>query len=492
MLHINEEIKDILELGQALAKEKFYYHLFDLILDGCMKFTQAEGGEFYALDNGSFRAVISKNKVLEARGINVDDSEETIAMNPHNIVAHTVAHRKVIRVDDIYNEKNFEILKLKEKDIKNDYRTKSMMLVPIIDADKKIDGVIQLFNCTNDEGEIIPFPEEYEILVSSLTSQMATTMSNMILIQDLEDLLGSFVECMTTAIDARTPYNANHTINVAQLCMDFSDYINGLYTKGEYSGFINDNEVEQLYMAASLHDLGKMITPREVLNKSTRLGLLYDNLVNKLEKIQLSLKIDMLEGRLDDMDWAVEDMHLSNFIAELPRINISDFLTEDDVYRISEMSKKIYVNPQGVKIAYLDEAEKVALNIVKGTLTDEERKIVQQHVEYTEKMLDKIRFNAKYNRVRSIASNHHEYLDGSGYPKGIKADKIDNLTRILTICDIYDSLTSNDRPYKGTIPVEKALAILDSMVSEGKLDKNLVRIFRLFVLEKTDKAKIAK
>lgn len=481
MIHIDDDVKQILELGQALAKEKYYFKLFDLILDGCMRFTSADGGTFYASDNGKLRPVIYKNRTLDAQIGQSFSDDEVIDMSSRNVVAYTVARRKILRFDDIYQEKNFEILRIKEFDALHRYRTKSLMIIPIIDSNNKIDGVIELYNCINEVGELVPFPEEYEVLVESLTSQMATTMSNMLLIQELEDLLESFVEAMTTAIDARTPYNANHTINVAQICMDFSDYINGLYTKGEYSDFISDNQKEQLNMAAMLHDLGKMITPREVLNKATRLEGNLDKLIDRLEKIRLNLKIDMLEGRLDSAEWAMEDLRLCNFIADLPGINIRGQLSEQDQYRINEMSKKSYVDANGTKIAYIEPVELEALNIVKGTLTDGERIIVQQHVEYTEKMLAKIKFNSKYNRVKKIASGHHEYLDGSGYPKGLVASQIDTLTRILTIADIYDSLTSNDRPYKGTVPVDRALDILDHMVKEGKLDKNLVRIFIDFI-----------
>ena len=152
------------------------------------------------------------------------------------------------------------------------------------------------------------------------------------------------------------------------------------------------------------------------------------------------LKIDMLEGRLDSAEWAMEDLRLSNFLAELPGMNIRDHLTDSELYA-------------------------------------EERLIVQDHVVYTDKMLNEIKFNEKYNRVQKIASNHHEYLDGSGYPNHLTADSLDILTRILSIADIFDSLTSNDRPYKGTIPLPRALEILDSMANEGKLDKEIVRIF---------------
>lgn len=480
MLRITEEINDILELGQSLSTERYYLRLFDRILDGCMKFTSADAGTLFLENNGKLRRLIAVNKSLnihEGRG-EAPIEESAAEVQDHDLIAFTIKNKSPLNIEDIYAEKQFEILNIKEFDYIHQYRTKSMLIVPIYQADGQLMGVLQLVNCTDEEGNVVPFPEEYEKMVGSLTSQMAINLTNMMLIQELEELLFSFVESMTTAIDERTPYNAHHTLHVADYCMEVIDYINTLHTRGEYKEFIGENDREQLYMAAMLHDLGKMITPREVLNKSTRLGSLYDGLMNKLEKISLLMKIDMLEGRMDSAEWAMADLRLSNFRAELPGINIRERLTDSEIYRINEMSKKVYVTTEGMQIPYLNEEEKKALNIAKGTLTMEERKIVEQHVVYTDKMLDKIKFNEKYDRVQRIASRHHEYLDGSGYPNHLKAEDLDILTRILTIVDIFESLTSNDRPYKGTVPMHKALEILEAMAKEGKLDAELVRIVK--------------
>ena len=482
MIKLNDDINDILELGYKLATERYYFKLFDIIIEGCVKFTNSDCGTLFLADGAKLRPLISICKSLDihtGQGSRLDDYD--VDMHAHNLIAYTAAKKQVIRIDDIYQESQFDISRIKRFDSEHSYRTKSTMVVPIFEPGKKVVGVLQLCNCRDDLGLGIPYPKELEFVVSSLTSQMAVTLTTMLLIQELEELLGSFVESMTTAIDARTPYNANHTINVADYCMDFVDFINALHTRGEFRQFIAEDDRNQLKMAAMLHDLGKMITPREVLNKATRLGLNYEGLMSRLGKIRLMMKIDMLEGRLDNAQWAMDDLRLCNFIAELPGLNIRDRLTENEVYRVNEMAQKIYVTPEGEEIPYLTEEETKALNITKGTLTVEEREIVQQHVVYTDKMLSKIKFNEKYNRVRLIASNHHEYLDGSGYPNGYRADKIDILTRILTIADIYDSLTANDRPYKGTVPVHKALDILVAMSDEGKLDKELVRIFVDFI-----------
>ena len=478
MIKLTDDINDILDLGYRLATERYYFKLFDIIIEGCIKFTNSDGGTLFLADGAKLRPLISIYKSLDIHtGQGSQQIDVDVDMHAHNLIAYTAAMKKVIRIEDIYNESQFDITRLKNFDKNNSYRTKSIMVVPIFEPGKKVVGVLQLCNCRDDLGLAIPYPKELEFVVSSLTSQMAVTLTNMLLIQDLEELLNSFVESMTTAIDARTPYNANHTVNVANYCMEFVDFINALHTRGEVRQYIPEDDKDQLKMAAMLHDLGKMITPREVLNKATRLGNAYEPMLARLDKIRLLMKIDMLEGRLDNAEWAMEDLRLCNFIAELPGLNIRDRLSDNEVARINEMGSKTYISADGERYPYLTEDESKALNIAKGTLTKEEREIVQQHVVYTDKMLSKIKFNEKYNRVRAIASNHHEYLDGTGYPNNLTADKIDMLTRVLTIADIYDSLTSNDRPYKGIVPVHKALDILLNMADEGKLDKELVHIF---------------
>lgn len=476
MLKMTEEINEIMDIGYAMATEKYFQRLFDLLLKASMKFTGADSGEIFVTDQRRFTTIIHVNKTLDKRGDHYDPIEEYIDIRAMNMVTYAVSHREVLNIEDIYVEKQFETLKIKEFDKYHEYRTKSVMVVPIYEIGSKIIGVMRLINCTDDDGNLVSFPSEYEKLVGSLTSQMSISLTTMQKMQEMDELLDSFVKSMTTAIDARTPYNANHTKNVAKYCEKVVEYMNMLHTRGEFREFISEDDKEQLLMAARLHDLGKMITPREVLNKATRLGILYDGLVARLQKIQLMLKIDMLEGRLDKADWTMEDLRLTNFLEELPQLNIKGRLEPGEVERIKYMGTKIYKDPDGKEIEYLTVEEVKSLSIAKGTLTAEERKIVEQHVVFTDKMLAEIKFNEKYDRVRKIASCHHEYLDGTGYPNHLRAEDLDMLTRILTIVDIYDSLTSTDRPYKGTVPPPKAIKILEEMAHEGKLDIELVGV----------------
>ncbi|MBR4542721.1 MAG: HD domain-containing protein [Lachnospiraceae bacterium] len=453
--------------------------LFDMILDKCIDFTDADGGSLYIEAEGSLKHLLDINRTLDADSKKSSIEADKIAAGPDDTDIFTYCYHNpenLLNIPDIYLDERFDITEIKKFDEENDYRTQSVLMIPILEPDQSVLGVMMLYNCLDNERNIIPFSSDYEKLVKSLTAQMANTLTSMILIQDQEELLESFVECMTTAIDARTPYNGKHTKHVARYCQAITDYMNVLYTRDAIDRYITPNEQEQLLLAAKLHDIGKMITPREILNKATRLGEKYSDLRNKLEKIRLRIKIDMLEHKMQIELWQEEDELLGKFLDQLDTLNTSGFLTDEQIAFIDQMGEKFYEDFDGTITPYLDENEKHSLHIRKGTLTEEEREIVKRHVTYTAQMLSKINFYDKYDRVVAIASNHHEYIDGSGYPRGLKDGQLDLLTRIMTVCDIFDSLTADDRPYKKKLTLHKALSILNEMGKEGKLDSGIVLI----------------
>ena len=113
--------------------------------------------------------------------------------------------------------------------------------------------------------------------------------------------------------------------------------------------------------------------------------------------------------------------------------------------------------------------------IQKGTLTDEERSIMESHVEVTERILSKVHFNDTFKQVPQYAVEHHECLNGMGYPKKLTAEQLALESRILAVADICDALLATDRPYKKPMPKDKAFAILYDMADGGRIDKKLVQ-----------------
>jgi HD-GYP domain-containing protein (c-di-GMP phosphodiesterase class II) len=125
----------------------------------------------------------------------------------------------------------------------------------------------------------------------------------------------------------------------------------------------------------------------------------------------------------------------------------------------------------------LDEKEVVRLSVSRGTLSPEERAQIESHVSFTYDFLSRIAWTEQLAAVPEIAHAHHEKLDGSGYPRRLRADQIPVQSRMMAISDIYDALTAFDRPYKKSVDIIRALDILNEEANAGKLDKELLKIF---------------
>ncbi|MDY6103307.1 MAG: HD domain-containing phosphohydrolase, partial [Acetatifactor sp.] len=186
------------------------------------------------------------------------------------------------------------------------------------------------------------------------------------------------------------------------------------------------------------------------------------------------VRIDMLEGRLMKEEGESRLQEIRDALAFIDRIDAAGFLPREDIDKVQVIAAMKYVTPEGKEIPFLTPKERTCLSVQKGTLTDEMRKIMESHVEMTSRILDKVYFNSNYMNVPKWAGQHHEFLNGTGYPAHLTADDLDLETRILTVTDIYDALTSTDRPYKKPMPREKALDILRSMAEEGKVELRLV------------------
>ena len=289
-------------------------------------------------------------------------------------------------------------------------------------------------------------------------------------------MLFSMAEAMAEAIDGRTPYNASHTKNVARRCVEMLDYINQLHREKRTELHFSEDDKRQLYLAAMLHDVGKMDTPLEVMDKPTKLGDREKELRSRLEIISLHIKNDALSGIIAQEEADSRLAKIQEFLDKLGGFNCGRPLKDDEWALIAEIENSVYRDSDGNEIPYLSAEERDDLHIKAGTLSDAERTIMQNHVVYTDKILSHMQFGEKFKDVREMAANHHELLNGKGYPNGIDGEKLDTMTRILTIMDIYDALIADDRPYKKPKPNDIAFKILDEEAGYGKIDKDLLEI----------------
>ncbi len=473
------DLEQILNIGVQLSVERDKDQMMKLLFTEAMNLTHCDAAILYYYEDRELKYQYMNTRSMgKSRGLDgefIDDMPrvEIVERNP---VGYAAVHREIVNVQDVYHSDRFDFSLQKRYDARSGYHTQSMLIVPMENNSKELIGLIQLMNVMDEDGEILPFSQEHEMVIYTLSSLTSIAWTNVRYVRDLSLQINSFVEAMATAIDERTPYNGTHTRKVAEYSQILADKINEHYKKGEIDQYFDRDRKEKLELAASLHDIGKMVVPRSVMNRATRLDKDLSVLESRYALLRAYYRIDELEGRYTP-DEAKEMVDLLNQgLAVIYRIEDVEILEDKDYDYIQEFSKNVYKSKTGEIIPFLTESERRSLSVRKGTLTQEMRHLMESHVVMTEKILDKVYFSRSYEDVPKWAAQHHEFLDGSGYPRGLTARNLDIESRILTVSDIYDALTSRDRPYKKPMSKEKALEVLWEMTEEGKLDRRLVQM----------------
>lgn len=474
------DIYKILNLGIAFSTQHDIAELLNAIVDQAISITNADGGTLYSLEDDTLIFKILRNKSMNTHQGSYGEKIDLppVPLTEDNVCSYAALHRELINIQDVYSCTQFAFQGPKRYDSITGYHTKSMLVMPLQDNRNRIVGVLQLINAMDSQGNVIEFDEDYEFVFRSIAMQAAIAVTNMRYTAEIEDSFFSFIEVMASAVDERTPYNARHTHNVANYTLKFVEYINELQKQGKTDIVYTENDKEQLVIAAWLHDIGKIVTPIEVMNKATRLDPHYDDVRMRLEHICLNNKVDFYEGRKDEAAMERCENSVTCAIELITRLDTAPFITDDDVAAVKEIAENRFVDIYGRNLPWLSEYEVECLSIRYGTLTQHEREIMESHVSITRKLLEKIKFTSDFKNVADIASAHHERLNGKGYPNHLHADDLSVGVRILGIMDVFEALTAADRPYKKAKTPAVALDILDDMVAKGDLDGKLVALLR--------------
>lgn len=290
--------------------------------------------------------------------------------------------------------------------------------------------------------------------------------------QRMITLIDSLVQAISVAIDERSHYSANHTRNMVEIAETFLNWLDVT----DHPWKFDKQKKHAFLMTVWLHDVGKLSVPLEVMDKATRLGTKIERIEERFQRIRLLDRIALLEGSISREEWKSREKNRRSWLEFIQRINTAAFLSEADFQKISELSRQHYTE-DNIEKPFLTSDELTCLSIRKGTLTDKEREVMQSHVILTKKILEKVDFPDEYKVVCEWAQSHHELLNGKGYPEHRCGDDIPKEVRLLTILDIFEALTANDRPYKKPVPVKNALNILHSMAEEGSIDKEVLNLF---------------
>ncbi|MDE6663396.1 MAG: HD domain-containing protein [Lachnospiraceae bacterium] len=471
-----KDFEKILNIGISLSKEKNRNHMLIAILEKGMEVTNCDAGTLYLYENNelNFKLMKTLSKGIN-RGMNepIDDMPP-VPMEEKNVCSYSAIHREVINIPDVYNSSRFDFSGPRKYDSLTGYRTKSQLVVPLENNENELIGVLQLINAMDEDGNVIAFDPQYEIIIRSLGSMAAIELTNLSYVEALKMQIYSFVEALTTALEERTPYNALHTRNVEKYVCILADYITKLNKQGKCKEKFEARQIEQLRLAALLHDIGKMVVPLSIMNKATRLDKEIENIDERFKLLKALYEIDMLRGIITSEEYGEIVADLDEELEFIHKIDVIDYVDDDTYEHICRLAVKKHVDKDGTVLPYLTEREVSCLSIRSGTLTMQERKEMENHVVMTSKILDKVQFYKGFSMVPKWVGAHHEYLDGSGYPKHLKGDELDLETRLLTVVDIYDALTATDRPYKDPITKEGAIDILKNMANRGKVDLRLV------------------
>lgn len=485
------QAEKILEMGIQLTSERNYEVLLAKIIDCAMETTNCDGGTLYLYEQEKLQFSIIKTKSL---GINQRGKEmkafPPVPMNEKNVCAYAALHRKLLNIEDAYNCQEFDFSGPREYDKLSGYRTQSMLVFPLVNHEDDLVGVVQLINAQDAQGRVIPFKPEYEKVLQSLGSQAAVAVSNMRFVQEIEQLMISITQVFTDAIDTRIPYNYYHSRNVYLYVQLLVDYINEQYEKGLVEKHFEASEKSELLMAALMHDIGKLVIPNEVIDKTTRLGNKLPLVLEHFDHLVALYHIDYLEGRITKDEWIETKNELLDARVKVEELNRKPKLSAEDIDYVEKLSHKNYMNANGTQVSFLSLDEAECLKVESGNLTAAERDIIRSHVKYTEKYLKKMNFGKRYPHIIEWAGAHHELLNGSGYPKGLKGDEIPYEARVLTVVDVFEALTSSDRPYKKAMEESKALEVLDNMVKDGNMDRNIVELFKEALAQKEDKLQL--
>ncbi len=298
---------------------------------------------------------------LVAQGLECAQSELRIPED-HGICGRVFQTHESLCIEDTFENPPFA-RRLAEQ---TQYVPHSMLVVPVLQAPAGCTGVLQVM-----DGRIGTFCEEDLVLLEAIAVHVAISLENARLHEAQERQFNSFVRAFSTALDARDPTTAIHSINVANYAVAI----------GQGLGLSN-KDLEQLRIAGLLHDVGKI----------------------------------------------------------------------------------------GVREAVL---------VKPGGLAPEEYGEMKKHAEYSRNILSQIEFTEDLQGVDAIATAHHEKLDGSGYPDGLRDDDVSLSARILAVADIYDALIQM-RHYRPSMPAHEAFGILDEM-TPGQLDTRCVAALKHFL-----------
>ncbi len=497
------EISEMTAIGKALGTGKDISGLLEMILSVARRFSKADGGTLYLVDNTNqyleFHVVQNESLNMEKEEPQIDLPSVSLfnkdkTPNLSNVSSYVFHTGETVNIKDVHKTNKFHFDSTKDFDKVFNYTSQSMVVIPMKNHEDDIIGILQLINATDLLSQkTIPFSIEAQEKAVALASQASVILTQQMLIFEMKELFEAFIKAIAVSIDEKSKHTGGHIQRVTQLAILIARKINQDQTFFKDT-MLSEDQLDELRIAALMHDTGKITTPDHIIGKSTRLETIFDRIElikTRWDLFKTNLKLIAAQKKLAILDQtghskkiADIDRNLENALALLDKefdtlslINSNKaYLENEHLEQLNTIKNKSFIL-QDRKVPYLTDDEIKNLSIQKGTLSHKERKVINSHAFVTEKVLNKLPWPKKLAKIPSIAGAHHEKLDGSGYPLQLDGKNLNIQARILAVADIFEALSAQDRPYKNPMNLSQTVKILKSMGEDNKIDKEIVRVF---------------
>ncbi|WP_448524566.1 HD domain-containing phosphohydrolase [Parathermosynechococcus lividus] len=508
-------VDQLLEIGLALSATESLDELLHLILTKSREITFSDAGTIFLVQAEAEPAVLEFKAAQNDSVVLPDHVQQyTVPLTAQSLVGYAALKAESLNIADVYALSGSETYQFNRFfDESFNYRTCSVLVVPMQNISGHVIGVLQLINRKRQQNAILtpatardltqPYSPWEEHIVRALASQAAVIIERNHLLKSIEQLFEGFVTASVQAIEARDPTTAGHSERVAALTVRLAEITNAT-THGVFREcYFSDRQLQEIRYAALLHDFGKIGVPEAILNKQKKIFPEHLEVIRqRFALVRRTLEMETAQAKVNYLishphtphsgehpcDHCAFFRHLDNELQQrlhllesywhtLEQANEPRVLDEEPLARLQDMTQFYYKGIDGQLYPLITASELEQLLVRRGSLTQAERQMIESHVTHTYEFLSRIPWTEHLKNVPIIAYGHHERLDGGGYPRGIGAADIPLQTQMLAIADIYDALTASDRPYKKSLPVETALSILRQEADEFKINADLVELF---------------
>lgn len=505
------ELGEILSLYRAINSERDIDRLLEVILTKCRNVTGADAGSLYLVEDPCIQGEMTRLrfKITQNDSVSVDFNEFTMDITSDSIVGQSVITMSSINIADLYDDEAMALNGWRHDrsfDRRIGYQSHSMLTVPLLNKNSEVIGVVQLINRKRNPDvrlrasrdfleNVLPFDKHAEEICRALAALAGIALENATLYREVQALFEGFVRASMTAVESRDPTTLGHSKRVSELTLRLAEAVNRCEEPPFQDISFHTMQMKEMEYASLLHDFGKIGVRERILGKPEKLYPEEKALIlQRFESIRLSAAleaareelrlVDQAGGRLPGEVRRRVESGLAERLRELEEHQAviveacrPTFLEAKVSDRLDACAGLSYRTADGEDKRVLTDGELAVLKLPKGTLTEAEREEMERHVVHTANFLKLIPWGFDYAGVPLIAAMHHEKMDGTGYPNRYSATQIPLQAKVIAVCDMFDALTSADRPYKKAVPVDRALEIILQEAARGALDPALVRLF---------------